>query len=96
MTDTPWSGSIAFPKALEEAARLTDAALQRLLVVPLGLEARVYDAMRYSALAPGKRLRPFLVLASANLFGVALRCALSLLHRAPVSSSPSGQMPRSQ
>ena len=78
MTDTPWSGSIAFPKALEEAARLTDAALQRLLVVPLGLEARVYDAMRYSALAPGKRLRPFLVLASANLFGVALRCALQV------------------
>jgi farnesyl diphosphate synthase len=78
LTDTPWSGSIAFPKALEEAARLTDAALQRLLVVPLGLEARVYDAMRYSALAPGKRLRPFLVLASANLFGVALRCALQV------------------
>ena len=76
MTDTPWSGSISFPKALKEAARLTDAALQRLLVVPLGLEARVYDAMRYSALAPGKRLRPFLVLASANLFGVAVRCAL--------------------
>ncbi len=78
MTDTPWSGSISFPKALEEAAKLTDAALERLLVVPLGLEARVYDAMRYSALAPGKRLRPFLVLASANLFGVALRCALQV------------------
>jgi len=78
LTDTPWSGSISFPKALKEAARLTDAALQRLLVVPLGLEARVYDAMRYSALAPGKRLRPFLVLASANLFGVALRCALQV------------------
>ncbi len=78
MTDTPWSGSISFPKALEEAARLTDAALQRLLIVPLGLEARVYDAMRYSALAPGKRLRPFLVLASANLFGVARRCALQV------------------
>ena len=78
MTDTPWSGSISFPKALKEAARLTDAALERLLVVPLGLEARVYDAMRYSALAPGKRLRPFLVLASANLFGVALRCALQV------------------
>jgi farnesyl diphosphate synthase len=78
LTDTPWSGSISFPKALEEAAKLTDAALERLLVVPLGLEARVYDAMRYSALAPGKRLRPFLVLASANLFGVAVRCALQV------------------
>jgi farnesyl diphosphate synthase len=78
LTNTPWSDSIAFPKALEEAAKLTDAVLERLLVVPLGLEARVYDAMRYSALAPGKRLRPFLVLASANLFGVAVRCALQV------------------
>jgi len=78
LTDTPWSDAISFPKALEEAAKLTDAALERLLVVPPGLEARVYDAMRYSALAPGKRLRPFLVLASANMFGVARRCALQV------------------
>jgi farnesyl diphosphate synthase len=63
---------------LDEAARLTDAALGRLLIVPSGLEARVYDAMRYSALAPGKRMRPFLVLASAGLFGVAQRCALQV------------------
>jgi len=34
--------------------------------------------MHYEALAPGKRLRPFLVLASANLFGVAQRCGLQV------------------
>ncbi len=34
--------------------------------------------MRYSALAPGKRLRPFLVLAGARIFGVARRCALQV------------------
>jgi farnesyl diphosphate synthase len=34
--------------------------------------------MRYSALAPGKRLRPLLVLASARLFGVARRSALQV------------------
>ena len=78
MTETLWSAPISFPEALEEAAKLTDAALERLLVVPPGLEARVYEAMRYSALAPGKRMRPFLVLASANLFGVAQRCALQV------------------
>jgi farnesyl diphosphate synthase len=78
LTDAPWSESISFQEALEESAELTDAALERLLVVPPGLEARVYDAMRYSALAPGKRLRPFLVLASTNLFGVARRCALQV------------------
>src|SRR4051812_35234308 len=34
--------------------------------------------MRYSALAPGKRLRPLLVLASSTLFGVAQRSALQV------------------
>ena len=78
MTETLWSDPISFPQALEDAAKLTDTALERLLIVPPGLEARVYDAMRYSALAPGKRMRPFLVLASAGLFGVARRCALQV------------------
>ena len=76
MTEPTCSEPIFFSSALDEAAKLTDAALERLLVAPPGLEARVYDAMRYSALAPGKRLRPFLVLAGAGLFGVARRCAL--------------------
>lgn len=78
MTETLWSDATAFPEALEVAAKLTDATLERLLVVPPDLEARVYDAMRYAVLAPGKRMRPFLVLASAGLFGVAERCALQV------------------
>jgi farnesyl diphosphate synthase len=78
LTDTSWSEPVSFRNALDESAKLTDAALERLLAVPPGLEARVYDAMRYSALAPGKRLRPFLVFASARLFGVARRCALQV------------------
>ena len=78
MTDTLWSHPVPFAKALDEAAKVTDAAIERLLTVPLGLEARVYDAMRYSALAPGKRLRPFLVVAGCSLFGVARRCALQV------------------
>ncbi|HWX05441.1 MAG TPA: polyprenyl synthetase family protein, partial [Bradyrhizobium sp.] len=78
MTEPTCSEPIFFSSALDEAAKLTDAALERLLVAPPGLEARVYDAMRYSALAPGKRLRPFLVLAGAGLFGVARRCALQV------------------
>ena len=78
LTETLWSDSIPFPEALDQAAKLTDAALERLLVLPPGLEARVYDAMRYAVLAPGKRMRPFFVLAGANLFGVARRCALQV------------------
>jgi farnesyl diphosphate synthase len=73
-----WSDTVSVADATAIAAKLTDALLDRLLVVPPGLEARVYEAMRYSALAPGKRLRPLLVLAGARLFGVARRSALQV------------------
>ena len=36
----------------------------------VGGESKVMEAMRYSALSGGKRLRPFLVVQSACLFGV--------------------------
>jgi farnesyl diphosphate synthase len=78
LTETLWSDATSFPEALAQAAQLTDVALDRLLIVPPGLEARVYEAMRYAALAPGKRMRPFLVLAGARLFGVARRGALQV------------------
>jgi farnesyl diphosphate synthase len=78
LTELLWPDAISFPAALAQAARMTDAALEKLLIVPPDLEARVCQAMRYSALAPGKRLRPFLVLAGANLFGVAQSCALQV------------------
>jgi farnesyl diphosphate synthase len=77
LTDTPWA-KLTFEEALAHSASLTDSLLDRLLFVPPDLEARVYEAMRYAALAPGKRMRPFLVLASASLFGVAQRCALQV------------------
>jgi len=75
LTDLPLVAD-DFPAALTEAVRLTDTVLDKLLVRPEGPEARVVEAMRYSALAPGKRLRPFLVLASAQLFSVSRRSAL--------------------
>jgi len=78
LTETLWSEATSFPEALAEAAQLTDVALDQLLAVPPDLEARVCEAMRYAALAPGKRMRPFLVLAGARLFGVAQRCALQV------------------
>ena len=71
MTESLWADDVAIADATTVAGRLTDALIERLLAVPPGMEARVYDAMRYSALAPGKRMRPLLVLASARLFGVA-------------------------
>jgi farnesyl diphosphate synthase len=46
-----------------------------LLPQPEGPEARLYEAMRHSSFAGGKRLRPFLVMQSSRLFGVDTRCA---------------------
>ena len=59
-----------FEDELADIARLTDAALSRLIPGGEGPEAQVLDAMRYSSLAGGKRLRPFLVIATADLFNV--------------------------
>lgn len=78
VTETLWADSASVTEASAITAELTDALLGRLLSAPSGLEARVYDAMRYSALAPGKRLRPLLVLAGARLFGVHRRSALQV------------------
>ena len=78
VTETLWPDSVSVAEATAVATGLTDALIERLLAVPDGLEARVYQAMRYSALAPGKRLRPLLVLAGARLFGVARHSALQV------------------
>jgi farnesyl diphosphate synthase len=73
-----WTPSGDFATALADAATLTDEVLDRLIPTNAGLESRVFEAMRYAALAPGKRLRPFLVLAGAQLFGVSRRSALQV------------------
>lgn len=73
-------------RAIAESAALVDLVLERVLPKPHGPQARVQEAMRYATFAGGKRLRPFLVLHSARLFGVddahALRvgAALEALH----------------
>ena len=68
----------AFEAALRDAVREVDSVIDRLIAVPPWPEARVFEAMRYAALAPGKRLRPFLVLQSSLLFHVARRSALQV------------------
>ena len=71
-----WTDPTNLAVAMADSARAVDAVIDRLLAKPDGPEARVYEAMRYAALAPGKRLRPFLVLAGSHLFGVSQRSAL--------------------
>ncbi|CAN5287209.1 polyprenyl synthetase family protein [soil metagenome] len=78
----PLSSYRAFEPALAFAAESTEQTMDRLLPKGEEGEARVFDAMRYSSLGGGKRLRAFFVLASATLFKVgaipALRTASAL------------------
>jgi farnesyl diphosphate synthase len=73
-------------RRLSAAAARTDAALAALLPPVEGPEARLAEAMRYAALGPGKRLRPFLVFEAGDLLGVEparldrAACALECVH----------------
>jgi len=71
---------ISDQKPLDVALKATSEAIERvldpILSLPSGREARVVEAMRYAMFSGGKRLRPFLVLAGAELFGVSKRSAL--------------------
>jgi farnesyl diphosphate synthase len=62
--------------AMAETGRLINQAIEDLLPEVAGDENRVIQAMRYSCLAGGKRLRPLLVLETSKLFGVAQSCAV--------------------
>ena len=66
---------MAFEAALRAVAAEVERALEALLPVPEGAEARLFEAMRYAALGGGKRLRGFLVIEVAALFGVDRTCA---------------------
>ena len=59
-----------FTDALADVVAATETALLKLIPVNEGPESQVFQAMRYSVMAGGKRLRPFLIIASADLFNV--------------------------
>jgi farnesyl diphosphate synthase len=70
-----------FKQRLDQVAADTERLLDRLMarkLAPgeLARPARLLEAMRYASLGGGKRLRPFLVVESAKLFGVPRRQAL--------------------
>ena len=71
---------------LKERQRLVDAALDRFLPAEDTPPPSVHRAMRYSVLAGGKRLRPVLVIAGAELVGaqpssvMPTACALEMIH----------------
>lgn len=77
---------MTFQAALKNTANEIEVMLDELLSVQTSLAPRVTEAMRYSALAQGKRLRPFFVSESARILGAdhhqALRvgAALECIH----------------
>jgi geranylgeranyl diphosphate synthase, type II len=71
---------------LQERRRLVDAALDGFLPSEDTRPPSVHRAMRYSVLAGGKRLRPILVIAGAEVVGASpsavmpTACAMELIH----------------
>jgi len=70
-----FSASIDLAEEMARAAIAVEQALDVLLPPVEGAEGRLAEAMRYAALGGGKRMRAFLVLESAALFGVNETCA---------------------
>ncbi len=69
-----------------EAADIVTVALDQLLPRADGPEQRLTEAMRYAALGPGKRLRPFFAIETGKMFELDERpvlraaCALECIH----------------
>jgi farnesyl diphosphate synthase len=68
--------STTFPSRLQAVADIVEATLERLLSPAprpgeITRPERLLTAMRHAALGGGKRVRPFLLVESAGLFGVA-------------------------
>ncbi|OYY89675.1 MAG: farnesyl-diphosphate synthase [Sphingomonas sp. 28-66-16] len=61
--------------ALGEVSTEIDRRFDSLLTIPDDPRADLYRAMRHAAIGGGKRLRPLLVFATAQLFGVDRDCA---------------------
>src|SRR5579863_1082091 len=77
---------IDFESYLRERAALVEKALTACVAEPTGPAGRLFEAMRYSLLAGGKRLRPVLALAACEAVGGALEsalgfaCAIEMIH----------------
>ena len=67
---------MALAQRVAEAADLVTVALDELLHRAEGPEARLTEAMRYAALGPGKRLRPFFAIETGRMFDLDERAVL--------------------
>jgi farnesyl diphosphate synthase len=74
--------SLSLKPAIDAIGKAIDQRFDRLLPVPNDARAPLFEAMRYSAMGGGKRMRPLLVVAACDLFHVdrerALRVAAAV------------------
>ncbi len=63
-------------RAFERIQREVDDAFDALLPVPEDARAPLVEAMRYAAIGGGKRVRPLLLTATAEMYGVDRDCAV--------------------
>ena len=80
------NGHSLLKDGLARVQREVDSVFDALLPVPQDTRARLIEAMRYAAIGGGKRVRPLLLVSTAELFDVhrdaALRaaCAVEAIH----------------
>src|SRR5580704_1778690 len=78
--------AIDLDRYLKERAALIEAALARCVAEAGGPAGQLFDAMRYSLMAGGKRLRPVLATAACEAVGgeieaaMGLACAVEMIH----------------
>lgn len=75
-----------FSERIESVAKHVDEALKRFLPKAEGPQKRLFEAMQYSTLAGGKRIRPMLALEFCRLCGgteeqaMPFACAVEMIH----------------
>lgn len=80
------STASAFEAYMVSSRPRVDAALARYCELPSGCPAQLAESIRYSLLAPGKRLRPLLTLLAAEACGgdvdaaMPAACAVEMIH----------------
>jgi len=73
-------------KRINEYSLIINQAMEEYLPQPFGLQKNVIEAMRYSALAGGKRIRPLITLEFCRISGADIAvampfaCAIEMVH----------------
>ncbi|MDE1151517.1 MAG: polyprenyl synthetase family protein [Micavibrio sp.] len=70
MAPSPREATPKLSQAMDDCREKVNKTIANLLPATDLAEAPLFDAMRYAALSGGKRLRPFMVMEGARVFGV--------------------------